>query len=397
MTKNGGEFKAVGKLIIKFEDGWGYLNIGTKTAQLHQSTSSHWRPQDFELDERQKNSTLSGLLESNPTFNFGELSSFLPSDISLKIKCSEDAQWSRIFEHLKMLNDEGETFSTNIPVVDKESSDRVPVPQTSLRRFYESLLLLRTKKLRKSTANYLSKEPGKVNRIGKVSKMIDQSIDHVARYINENEGFHPNREPEHAIDSFLDNREKFAKCLQARLRAGRELHSSEVVGFIDYEINPLRTTNHAVNDDGRVGTSGYGGLDLLLVNQIEKQPILIVGEVKAKTDTDLFLAFIQSLVYAIELGTENQFERLRSQSDYKSKLQGLDRATGLDIYLIFETHPDDVELYFQTRRFCELLLQYGNLVKKVVRKVKFVEATLEEDGSVTFLTHHVVDSASNDV
>ncbi len=178
---------------------------------------------------------------------------------------------------------------------------------------------------------------------------------------------------------------------------GRELHSSEVVGFIDYEINPLRTTNHAVNDDGRVGTSGYGGLDLLLVNQIEKQPILIVGEVKAKTDTDLFLAFIQSLVYAIELGTENQFERLRSQSDYKSKLQGLDRATGLDIYLIFETHPDDVELYFQTRRFCELLLQYGNLVKKVVRKVKFVEATLEEDGSVTFLTHHVVDSASNDV
>ena len=296
-----------------------------------------------------------------------------------------------------MLSDDGEDFSTEPRIVDKNNSDRVPVPQTSLRRFYETLLLMQTTKLRKSMANYLSKESGKKERIGKISKMIDQSVGHVSRYINANEGFHPDRGAKHKIDKFLDDRNEFAKCLQARLRAERKITTelSENIGFIDYEINPLRATNHAVNDDGRVGTSGYGGLDLLLVEQSLEKQILIVGEVKAKTDTDLFLAFFQSLVYAVELGTENQFERLRSQSENKSKLQGLDLATGLDIYLIFETHPDDVKLYKQTLRICELLLQHGNLVKKIIRKVKFVQANLEEDGMVTLQTHHVVESANH--
>ncbi|MDB2685916.1 hypothetical protein N9Y42_01785 [Mariniblastus sp.] len=397
MILNGGEFEAMGKKIVKFEDGWGYLNIGSSTAKLHQSSSPTWLPQEFALDQNQRNSQLSALLNSGEVFNSGELSIYLPPELSLKIDRRDDVKWKEVFDYLTELAAEGETFSTKIPTADEVKSDRVPVPQTSLRRFYETLLILSTKDLRKSTADYLTKERGQKKRIGKMSKMIDQSIGHVARYINTGEDFHPDRGPVYKIDKYLDNRSKYAYCLQAKLRNGSEIYSeSSKIGFIDYEINPLRTTDYAVNDDGRIGTSGYGGLDLLLVDQTEKTPVLVVGEIKAATDTDIFLAFVQSLVYAVELGSENQFERLRTQPENCGKLEGLDLATGLDVYLIFQKHPSEVGLYPQTRRFCEMLFQHGNLIKKIIRKIKFVQATLEDDGGVSFKVHHVSESSGTE-
>jgi hypothetical protein len=67
---------------------------------------------------------------------------------------------------------------------------------------------------------------------------------------------------------------------------------------VDYEISPFRTTGHAAFEDGKVATSGGGGLDVLLCDRAAR---LVIGEVKAPTDRSLFFAFIQALTYAIEL------------------------------------------------------------------------------------------------
>jgi len=161
------------------------------------------------------------------------------------------------------------------------------------------------------------------------------------------------------------------------------------VGYVDYEISPYRTTGRAAMEDGRVGVSGCGGLDLLLVDNSGKQPIPIIGEIKADSDRDLFLALIQSLVYAVEIGSNSQRERLRAV--YPNSFENLAENSQVDIYLLFEGNTNEVALFAEALELAHQLFTYEGEFRQLVRSVKFIKVELGEgDQEVRFVVERSV-------
>jgi hypothetical protein len=149
------------------------------------------------------------------------------------------------------------------------------------------------------------------------------------------------------------------------------------IGFVDYEISPYRTTNNAMMEDGRAGVSGSGGLDLLLVDQSGGASVPIIGEIKAKTDRNLFFALIQSLTYAVELTSRSQIERLGNI--YRNCFNNLPDNSKVDIYLLFQEEPENVSLYDETVEFIEQLFDNGGEICNFLRCVKFVHVELSDE------------------
>jgi hypothetical protein len=302
--------------------------------------------------------------------------------------------WKKTFEELEELrkNDyfkEAKSDGDLDKGLPAELTDKLKselIPQTAIRRLYDCMSdtpQLMTQEVRNALARRLhgNTEP--------LIEMIDSSISHFERFNNIDEPFH-NREgdEERTIDKCSDEG-NYAKRIVALMRSyGKDkktkicLDSQESkIKYIDYEISAYRKTGKASMEDGRVGTSGGGGIDLIL-HDGERY---IIGEVKAATDTDFFYALVQALTYTIELSTPNQMKRLNSHYSQSKKVPELKHGESKHhVYVIFE---DDLEkaksekLYNETTVIARNLMKKADSLKSVVSAIKFVKATLPEGSS----------------
>jgi hypothetical protein len=144
---------------------------------------------------------------------------------------------------------------------------------------------------------------------------------------------------------------------------------------VDYEVSLFRTTGGATFEDGKAGTSsGSGGMDLLLQDSESRIPI--VGEIKASTDRDLFLALIQALTYATELTTPNQLIRLVG---HYAPFNFQTRDRQCDIFLIYDRFGVPPKLVQETQMLAtQLLAVQTSPVARRVRRIAVVSANLRE-------------------
>lgn len=140
---------------------------------------------------------------------------------------------------------------------------------------------------------------------------FDQSVATFSFYDNPKEGFYSNRKraPKQPAKSGEIGK---TSDVAWHLRQQNEL---PVVGaseldavYVDYEIAPARTTDHAVFSDRGTWRSGVF-VDLLLANRADCTPI--VGELKIRRDKDPFTALVQVLACAAHLATPSQIKRLK--------------------------------------------------------------------------------------
>lgn len=254
------------------------------------------------------------------------------------------------------------------------------IPQTRLRRFYESLRLFPEQLIHISLAKYMCRTKGKC-----LQELFQDSYEHFCKY-NCPLPFHNRSDPDWNR-GYLDRSAKFAKCLQARLEPGKnnglhEVFDAKQLKFhvLDYEISPYRTPN-AVFEDGKSGkSSGVGGLDLLLCNCEDKTPI--IGEVKAKDDTNMLLALVQALVYVSELVTPHQRQRLLTE--YGARGLAFSDQTKCDIYLMYQNDHEGPDLLEHAVEIAKALLVGESAVSKYVRRIAFIQAALTDNSGVKF-------------
>ena len=120
-------------------------------------------------------------------------------------------------------------------------------------------------------------------------------------------------------------------------------------------------------------------MDLLLRAHASGLPI--VGEIKAKGDTNLLVALVQSLVYAVELTTPAQRRRLKHHGFV---LDGAPGAQGpfADVYIIYERGTDEVirqGVFALTRKLRTLP---GSRLSKAIRHIEFFECDVGKPDSL---------------
>jgi hypothetical protein len=205
---------------------------------------------------------------------------------------------------------------------------------------------------------------------------FEHSVKKVAGYPPLDEHFHPPRsartDPPTSVAEITSTAD-FAR----HLSQGNEF---EVGGdeelwfrFVDREIFPLRQTTRG----GTRPTRRW--LDLLLVS---RDGLPIVAELKIREDKPTYDAFIQALMYAVELSSPAQLSRLKEQYEEA----GFDWPTGgpvLDLYLIAFDPPVRgtyrKRSFEATKRIVEKMLADERL-SSVVRRIAYLEATIRGDG-----------------
>lgn len=259
----------------------------------------------------------------------------------------------------------------------------IVVPQTRLRRFYETLRLFPDLSVHTSVCNALLRG----ENIDKLQVLFKEALLHLNQYDNREQSFH-SREPKEWLH-IRDQETGFAKCLVARLRPcngqwcdAAYKDTSLKFRAVDYEVSPLRTAGHARLESGKPAMrSGAGGMDLLLQHE-DGTPI--IGEIKAPTDTNPFVALVQSLTYASELLTPLQCKRLKHV--YPSLCAG----GRCDIYVISAHNDKERNLLCETKKIAHALLESKeSVIAKSVRRIAFLTAELKDNASVTCRCTHL--------
>lgn len=152
--------------------------------------------------------------------------------------------------------------------------------------------------------------------------------------------------------------------------------------YVDYEIGPTRTTDHAAFDDD--GGSWRTGLfiDLLLANCDDGTPI--VGEVKIRADKDPFTALVQVLACAAHLATRHQYARLR-QFAPSGGFPERDRPV-LDGYVLLYRflevpQADLARLAEKAEELSSLLLEHTEIAGPL-RRLACIDLDLDDDGKL---------------
>lgn len=271
-----------------------------------------------------------------------------------------------------------------------------PVPITRLRRFYETLRLFPTMAVRSSILGYLTRDSDSADILG---ALFADSLAHLNSYRNVDEGFRPSSVRSWWPD-YVDRHEAFARCLVARLSPERHPGPIRIAGsspmefaVVDYEVSPLRTPGGRKFDDGTAARrSGAGGVDLLCAS---RDGLPVIGEIKAPTDTSLFVALVQSLTYASELLTLQQVARLRRV--YPSAFQTSGGQPTAELLLLVQA-DDRPRLEDDTLRLISALL--GNpdgAVARHIRRVIVVSVELAPDSDPAFTLRHSIESARHAV
>lgn len=196
------------------------------------------------------------------------------------------------------------------------------------------------------------------------------------QYDNSSDAFHNNNRKPLQMKTPNPTRNVFANNLKLQVESEETLPvvSPHDAAYVDYEVSPLRT-KRAQFDDGRSGkSSGGGGIDLLLCDKQCGCPV--IGEIKAKNDSTMFLALIQALTYAVEMTTPNQSARLLKA--YKKKCPNLKDSGQCDIYLIFE--GENPPLLMETKELAKKLMASAKV--NFIRRIVFIKGT-DSNGRIT--------------
>lgn len=258
------------------------------------------------------------------------------------------------------------------------------IPLTPLRHFYR-VIESACFDFRLQTATELLRKPAIIQTL------VRKSSEHFALYQNSNEAFH-NR----AVSGLSPNQLSSpvaSSNLSSVIVAGNHSipnYPSLDFDFVDYEVNPLRTTGSFFENGKSGNSSGTGGVDLLLAQRPDKFPI--VGEVKVESDKDPFFALIQALTYAVELTTQPQRQRLNFA--YGNQLKIHSDGPFIDIYVVLVAYPkskDRMECLRLTNELSQTLLKPSSPVAGLVRRIVCIE-TPPIAGNIRFSVNFAYDS-----
>ena len=244
------------------------------------------------------------------------------------------------------------------------SRRRSPIPQTQLRSLYQVLRDFDDSVVGPALLENAIRKRGK-----KLIDYFEASYWHFDQYGNHKEGFGDgaNRRQKGAF--------KFAERLARELEAGGRWGEDPTLGFdfVAREVDFRRTSGGVFFEDGTSGRcSGGGGADLFLRARDGGLPI--IGEIKASTDTNVFVALVQALTYACELVTPAQLERVERHFGKHFPAGHLSRSEGphADLYLICEGQP---ALSEETHTLAgHLLSRRNHLLGQHIRKIVCLQA-----------------------
>jgi hypothetical protein len=155
--------------------------------------------------------------------------------------------------------------------------------------------------------------------------------------------FYRNLEPFYGSDtrrrSSARDELTFAPQLVRRLdqTASASQIGSFSVSFVDHEIFPFRTTRSCDELGNPATRLGAGGMDLLLRSEHDSLVLPAVGEIKAASEhVGSTFAIVQSLMYASQLTTRNQADRIQGQYPESFAVGLMPRC---DIFILEEGPP----------------------------------------------------------
>lgn len=383
-----------GSIIRLNDDTWVHFSGKVKagrTVKLRILASDHLVEEQYKIPERTTDleRRLGNSKGYYPMQEANEICScleFFPSELSA-LDVDDRPKWELVIQCIK--DQDNPPLPAYIQATTAPDIRRKIIPQTKLRRFYESLRLFSQYAIHEALAQSL--ERGSTN---KLERLFEASFKHFESYQCSEVAFYDPGYHRDWYEKYQPKPKSFAKCLVARLTPTDERQNHNVGGcppldftVIDYDLSLRRTPGNALFEDGRHGrTSGSGGMDLLLRNKSDHTPI--IAEIKAKGDTNMFLALVQCLVYAIELTTPNQLNRLQHAYNDANDFNDVTEASKCDIYIIYQNPivQDRVpKLLNETLAIANSL--FGNpdsAVRQHVRRIAFISAELPKEGGVRF-------------
>lgn len=268
--------------------------------------------------------------------------------------------------------------SPSAAVATSMNESRVTVPLTRLRHFYMTL-----RDLGKTARNGIATSLAASRRdVSLLEELFIDAVGHIARQ------YHPSRELPMTPASGrkpLDGATRAAMKIVEHLRDHHEVEAHPILEgaaswrfrYLSREVSPLRTPGARWADGLEATSSGSGGIDVLGVTD-EEVPHLVVGEIKAKTDTDLLLALVQALTYTSELvGSETQLARVHHQYDLRTK------PSVADIWLMYEPHEPGDTIAQDVARFVKAFMaQEHRDSRQWLRRIALVEVDAATNGIV---------------
>ena len=259
----------------------------------------------------------------------------------------------------------------------------MPIPITALRRLYEFMGAATSSNFHRALAAELCRKPQVL------VDLVENSWGHFSTYSNPGVAFHDRPPFGEPLPAVYENNAATCRLVvtlhQKAMRFQDELLAFE---YVDYEVCPNRTRNHAVFEDG---TSRRGSpMDLLL--RCPSSHLPIIGEVKnaalGNEDKNALFALIQGLMYSVELLTSNQ--RLRLAEIYADE-EGRPRFSNPtegpygDLYLILINHPEGGgwrhELLERTDQLAGSMMRETNAVTRLLRRIVCLNAKLVPEGA----------------
>jgi hypothetical protein len=156
------------------------------------------------------------------------------------------------------------------------------------------------------------------------------------------------------------------------------------------ELGPMRSTDKTgpwYFQDGRsTRHSGAGGLDLLLSSNLGAVPVIC--EIKIGDDATPFYALVQTLAYAAELATPQQYQRLKKVFP---SFCTLTPDPLVDIYILMQDSPSDHKcIYEATKTIVQGMYRMRPTLTSTIRRLVFLNAS--SDGDLTFTVDSVFPS-----
>lgn len=246
----------------------------------------------------------------------------------------------------------------------KRSPSRL-IPTTPLESFYRPLRELKGTKASKFSVLKTRLESGYGPK-GKdfLGELFQRSVTHAQFYENIDEPFYSKRVPRKRKP-----KDPFAISLVEQVaRTGKVELKEHKIAFVEYEVFPFRTTYSCCENGEPASRTGAGGMDLLLASGNDCV-LPAIGEIKAGSEqVGATFALIQSLTYAAQVLTCNQFKRLKKHYPiaFNEKLD--DKNPRVDIVLLFEANklPCLSDLDYAMEMADGLQKQFGDYLRQIL-------------------------------
>ena len=267
-----------------------------------------------------------------------------------------------------------ETVESNI--INRRVGSRI-VPTTPLRSFYLSIRNLTGSKeeIFKTLQDRLQSRFGEINAFF-LAELFIRSRSQMEYFHNDQEPFYiPGSRPPKTNKHFATELVYLLGDTPPNLGTG-----VSPFGYVDYEINPLRTTSSCFESGKPASSSGAGGMDLLLISGEGDDALPAVGEIKAETEhVGPTFALIQAMAYAAELVTAHQWIRLgNSYPDEFGEICVESRTPCVDLLVILQKPVEnDDDLQFAIKLAEEVM--NDTEVSSSIRKIQFLEGYINNE------------------